>query len=119
MEADVDTGTLPISECEDLVRHILFQYRKEICRCRMSDIADMKADVDAHLCPRPGGPAATKQITFQTCWFLLLLLWCCLKTVLEPFSYPARRSLHNRDRWHLHDLHRSGTRHISGHRHRG
>jgi hypothetical protein len=49
MEADVDIGTLPISECEDLFRHILFRYQNKRCRCRMSDIADMKADVDAHL----------------------------------------------------------------------
>jgi hypothetical protein len=50
MEADVDIGTLPILECEDLVRHILFQYRNKRCRCRMPDITGMKADVDAHLC---------------------------------------------------------------------
>ncbi len=36
MEADVDIGTLLILEWKDLIR--------------MSDIADIKADVDAHLC---------------------------------------------------------------------
>ncbi len=49
MEADVAIGTLPISECEDLVRHIWFLYQNKRCRCQMSDIADMKSDVDAHL----------------------------------------------------------------------
>ncbi len=45
MEADVNIGTLPISECEDLVQHILFRYRNKRCRFQMSDITDMKADV--------------------------------------------------------------------------
>jgi hypothetical protein len=49
MEADVDNGTLPISEWKDLVWHILFRCRNKCCRYRMSDIADMKANVDAHL----------------------------------------------------------------------
>jgi hypothetical protein len=34
----------------------------------------------------------------------------------EPFSYPARRFLHARDRWSLHSLHRRGTRIVNGHR---
>jgi hypothetical protein len=42
--------SFPISEWEDLVRHILFRYRNKRCRCRRSDIADIKADVHAHLC---------------------------------------------------------------------
>jgi hypothetical protein len=50
MEAYVDIGTLPILEWKDLVWHFLFQYWNKRCRCRMSDIADIKADVDAHLC---------------------------------------------------------------------
>jgi hypothetical protein len=41
MEADVDIGTLPISEFKDLVRYFLFRYRKKRCRCR--DIANIKA----------------------------------------------------------------------------
>jgi hypothetical protein len=49
METNVDIETLPISEWKDLVRHILFRYRNKRCRCRMSDIANIKADVGAHL----------------------------------------------------------------------
>jgi hypothetical protein len=50
MEADVNIGTLPISECEDLVRHILFRYRNKRCRCRMSDIAYRRHE-DRCRCP--------------------------------------------------------------------
>ncbi len=46
MEAEVDIETLPISEWKDLVGNILFQYRNKKCRCWMSDIADIKNDVD-------------------------------------------------------------------------
>jgi hypothetical protein len=57
---------------------------------------------------------------FQTRWFLhLLLLRRRHKTVLEPFSYLVRRFLHARDRWHLHSLHRRGTRPVNRHRPRG
>ncbi len=50
MDSDVDIGTLPIPEWQFSVRHIFFRYRNNRCRCRMSDIADIKIDVDAHLC---------------------------------------------------------------------
>jgi hypothetical protein len=57
---------------------------------------------------------------FQTRWSLhLLLLRRRLKTVLEPFSYRARRFLHARDRWRLHRLHRRGTCPTNGHSPRG
>jgi hypothetical protein len=57
---------------------------------------------------------------FQTHWFLhLLLLRRRHKTVLEPFSYLVRRFLHARDRWHLHSLHRRGTRPVNRHCPRG
>jgi hypothetical protein len=50
MNYDVDIGTLPISEWRFSVRHICLRYRNNRCRCRMSDIADIEIDVDAHLC---------------------------------------------------------------------
>jgi hypothetical protein len=37
-EADVDIGTIPISEWKDLVRHFLFRYRNKRCQCRLSDV---------------------------------------------------------------------------------
>jgi hypothetical protein len=43
----------------------------------------------------------------------------CHATVLEPFSYPARRLLHARDRRRLHSLHKHGTPPVSGHCPRG
>ncbi len=49
IDSDVDIGTLPISEWQLSVRHIFFQYRNNRCRYRMSDIADIEVDVDAHL----------------------------------------------------------------------
>ncbi len=38
-----------ISEWRFSVRHIGLRYRNNRCRCRMSDIADIRIDVDAHL----------------------------------------------------------------------
>jgi hypothetical protein len=55
---------------------------------------------------------------FQTRWFLHLLLRRCHETVPEPFSNPARRFLHARDRRH-HRCHRRSTVPSTGHRHRG
>jgi hypothetical protein len=55
----------------------------------------------------------------QTCWSLHLLLSRRHETVPEPFSYPARRFLHARDRRRHHRCHRHGTRPVNGHRHRG
>ncbi len=48
MSSDVDIGTLPISEWRFSVRHICLRYRNNRCRCRMSDIAVIEIDVDAH-----------------------------------------------------------------------
>jgi hypothetical protein len=63
--------------------------------------------------PEPNGSR------FQTCWYLHLSFWRCLETVPEPFSYPARKFLHARDRRRHHRFHRSGTRPVNEHRHRG
>jgi hypothetical protein len=49
MNSDVIIGTLPISEWRFSVRHICLRYQNNRCRCRMSDIADIEIDVDAHL----------------------------------------------------------------------
>jgi hypothetical protein len=73
-------------------------------------VADRRASARVVL-PQPSGSH------FQTSWFLHLLLpRRCHKTVLKPFSYPARRFLHAQDQRCLHSLHRSGTRPVSGHR---
>jgi hypothetical protein len=65
---------------------------------------------------RPGGPAATKRVSFSDpLVFHLLLLWRRHVMVPEPFSYLARRFLHTRDRRRLHSLHRRGTRPVNGH----
>jgi hypothetical protein len=75
--------------------------------------ADRRVRAQAFL-PQPRGSH------FQTRWFLHLpLLWRCHATVLEPFSYPARRFLHARDWRRLHSLYRRGTRLVNGHRPRG
>jgi hypothetical protein len=50
---------------------------------------------------------------------LIPLLWRRHKAVPEPFSYPARRFLHTRDRRCLHRCHRRGPRPVNGHRQRG
>jgi hypothetical protein len=50
MDSYVDIGTLPISEWQFSVWHICLRYQNNRCRCRMSDIADIRIDVDAHLC---------------------------------------------------------------------
>jgi hypothetical protein len=50
MDSDVDIGKLPISELQFSVQHICLRFWNNKCRCRMSDIADIKIDVDAHLC---------------------------------------------------------------------
>ncbi len=74
--------------------------------------ADHRVRTQAVL-PQPSGSR------FQTRWFLHLPLRCRHETVPEPFSYPARRFLHARDRRCLHRCHRGGTRPVNGHRHRG
>jgi hypothetical protein len=74
--------------------------------------ADRRVRTQAVL-PQPRGSR------FQTCWFLHLPLRRCHETVPEPFSYPARRFLHARDRRRHHRCHRRSTRPVNGHRHRG
>jgi hypothetical protein len=54
--------------------------------------------------PQPSGSR------FQTCWFLHLPLRRRHEMVLEPFSYLARRFLHDWDRRRHHRCHRRGTR---------
>jgi hypothetical protein len=53
--------------------------------------------------PQPSGSR------FQTRWFLHLLFLRRHETVPEPFSYPARRFLHARDRQCHHRCHRCGS----------
>jgi hypothetical protein len=75
--------------------------------------ADCRARAQA-LLPQPS------ESRFQTRWLLRLLLHRCHHaTVLEPFSYSARRFLHARDRRHLHSLHKHATCPVSGHCPRG
>jgi hypothetical protein len=75
-------------------------------------VADRRVRTQAVL-PQPS------RSCFQTCWFLHLPLRHRHETVPEPFSYPARRFLHARDRRRHHRCHRRCTRPINGHRHRG
>jgi hypothetical protein len=57
------------------------------CLAARITVADRWVCTQAVL-PQPSGSR------FQSSWFLHLLFWRCNKTVLEPFSYPARRFLH-------------------------
>ena len=64
--------------------------------------------------PQPSGSR------FQTRWYLHLHPHRRRHAMVpEPFSYPARRFLHARDRRRLHRCHRRGTRPVNGHRPRG
>jgi hypothetical protein len=74
--------------------------------------ADRRVRTQAALPPTSGS-------RFQTRWFLHLPLRRRHETVPEPFSYPARRFLHARDRRRPHRCHRRGTRPVNGHRPRG
>ncbi len=91
----------------------------KLTRPRKPRLAARAAAADRQACaqgvlPQPSGSRS------QTRWSLRLpLLWRRHVTVPEPFSYPARRFLHARDRWRLHSLHRCGTSLVSGHRPRG
>jgi hypothetical protein len=71
--------------------------------------ADRLVRTEAAL-PQPSGSR------FQTPWFLHLPFRRHHETVLEPFSYPARRFLHAR---RLHRCHRHSTHPVNGHRQRG
>jgi hypothetical protein len=93
------------------VRRICLQYRNKICRCWMSHVADIKIDVDAHLClfHKGGGgegayysstlnqkkffvqkvrPFPGSQYSFPACPILFLLL-----TVYRPT--PRNHVCHN------------------------
>jgi hypothetical protein len=74
--------------------------------------ADRPVRAQADL-PQPSGSC------FQTRWYLHLPLWPCLEMVPEPFSYPARRFSHAWDRRRHHRFHRSGTRPVNEHHHKG
>ncbi len=63
--------------------------------------------------PQPSGSC------FQTRWSHLPFLRCCHATVLEPFSYQAKRPLHARNQRRLHSLHRHGTHSVNRYRPRG
>jgi hypothetical protein len=83
------------------------------CLAARVTATDRRATAQAVL-PQPSGSHS------QTRWSLhLLLLQRRHVTVLETFSYPARRFLHGWYRWRLHSLHRRGTRLIKGHFPRG
>ncbi len=69
MSSDVYIGTLPISELHFSVRHFCLRYRNNRCRCRMSDIADIEIDVDAHLCHWRG----IFSIVLVAAWFINIL----------------------------------------------
>jgi hypothetical protein len=75
-------------------------------RQRTPCLAAQVAAADRRVCaqavlPKPSGSH------FQTRWFLHLFLSLHrYETVQPPFSYPARRFLHARDRRCLHSLHR-------------
>jgi hypothetical protein len=72
--------------------------------------------LDSH----PSSLTASKRVSFSDPLVLRLLLHRrCHATVLEPFSYPARRFLHARDRRRLHSLHKHGTRPMTVQRPRG
>ncbi len=79
-----------------------------LARPRTPRLAACVAAADHRVCtqavlPQPSGSR------FQTRWFLHLPPRHCHETVPKPFSYPARRFLHARDRWRLHRCHRRGN----------
>jgi hypothetical protein len=85
-----------------------------LARLRMQRLAACVAAADhrdraQEVLPQPSGSRS------QTRWSLhLLLLRCHYETVPEPFSYPARRFFHTRDRRRHHRCHRCGTRPVKG-----
>ncbi len=62
MDSDVDIGTLLISEWQFSVQQIIFPYQKNRCRRWMSDIADIKINVNADLC------SVMNYLTTSTCY---------------------------------------------------
>ncbi len=49
MEPDVDLGTHPVSEWDDLVQRIFSESKKEVLMSNITDIKADVSDVDAHL----------------------------------------------------------------------
>jgi hypothetical protein len=87
-------------------------------RQRSLSLAARVAVADHWVCaqavlPQPSGSR------FQSRFYLHLPFRCHLETVPELFSYPARRFLHAQDWRPHHRIHRSGTRPVNRHRHRG
>ncbi len=90
-----------------------------LAQLRTPRLAACVTAVDCRACAQAVLPQPSRS-SFQTRWFLYFLLHRCRhETVLEPFSYPARRFLHVWDWQCLHSLHRRGTRPITGHGPRG
>jgi hypothetical protein len=87
-------------------------------RLRMLSLAARVATADCWVCAQVALPQPSRSC-FQARWYLHLPLRRCLETVPEPFSYLARRFLHAQDWRRHHRFHRSGTRPVNGHRHRG
>ncbi len=82
-------------------------------------LAARVASADCQVCTLVVLPQPNRSRS-QTRWYLHLpLLRRSHETVPELFSYPARRFWHARDWWHLHSLHRHGTRLVNRHRPRG
>jgi hypothetical protein len=67
----------------------------------------------------PGSHAATKWVLFSDPLVSSPSFPVPPRDVPESFSYPVRRFLHARDRQHHHRCHRSGSRPVNRHRHRG
>jgi hypothetical protein len=85
---------------------------------RTLSLAARVTEADRQVCaqavlPQPSGSC------YQTCWYLHLPFLRRLEMVPEPFSLPVRRFLHGRDRRRHHRFHRSGTRPVNEHCHRG
>jgi hypothetical protein len=90
-----------------------------LARPRTPRLAAHVSAADRRACTQAVLPQPSESC-FQTRWFLRLLLHRRRhETVPEPFSYPARRFLHTRDRRRLHSLYRRSTHPVSGHRPRG
>ncbi len=105
MSSDVDIGTVPISEWHFSVRHICLRYRnnRRRCRCRMSEIADIEIDVDAHLCCLPVYFPVHQKLFFLYEWvslsvclsvsmylfpdYFLKLFNCLSEEIKDPLSF--------------------------------
>jgi hypothetical protein len=95
MDSDVDIGTLPKSEWQFSVRHIFFRYRNNRRRCRMSDIADIEVDVDAHLCRWTGSTEKFAAMTDPNSGRILLQLKVHFPTShIISRRYPAQEISH-------------------------